>query len=239
MKHEWNWTDFFNQDIHPPFVVDTARVETCHKLLTLPLFKGLEVIVTSVPLLDHHQWRSLQEYLEQYRQNHEQVEYWLLVGELMRDYLHEVQGWLNYDAEYVTSAAQRWLSQQDAIQQFALIACLHHCAQTNWQARLIFHYLLQNGSSQDRQMQAMLHFYRSLTARQKDVALHVSQGLTNQEIAEALCIEPAVVAEHLTAIFGKFHQVLQYYPDKHGTRYRLIHWLTCLFIRYPDLSAKP
>lgn len=235
MRHEWNWIDFFKQDLRPPFVVDGAAIQTCHKLLNLSFVQGLEVIVTSVPTLDHHQWLTLHDYLASHIQAHKPVEYWLLVGQLMREYLDEVQHWFNYDAEYITSTAQHWLSQQDHIQQFALMACLHHCARSNPQARIIFHHMVQNGGPHRQQLQSVLNFYQGLTSRQKDVAFHVAHGLTNQEIAEALYIEPSVVAEHLTVIFSKFQQVIQYYPDKHGARYRLIHWLTTLLIAYPDL----
>ncbi len=166
---------------------------------------------------------------------HKHIDYWLTVGQLVRDYLDEVHHLLNTDVEHAINSTQQLLKQQDNVEQFALMACLHYYSQSSFQASMMLQYLLQNGDSQMKQLENMLGFYQSLTERQKDVAVLTSQGLINQEIAELLYIEPKVVAEHLTAIFSKFQRTIQYCPDKHGTRYRLIHWLTRLFIQHPEL----
>jgi hypothetical protein len=235
MKYEWNWTDFFQQDIQPPFLLKAENTEQCHQLLNLPFVQGLEVIVTSVPLFDHQQWCKFQTQLTPHRHQHKHIDYWLTVGQLVHDYLDEVRHLLNADVEQAIKKMQALLKQQDNMEQFALMACLHYYSQSSFQARMMLQYLLQNGDLKMQQLENVLDFYHSLTERQKDVAVLTAQGLTNQEIAESLYIEPKVVAEHLTAIFSKFQQMIQYCPDKHGTRYRLIHWLTRLFIQHPEL----
>lgn len=233
MKYDWNWTDFFKQDVHLPFGVDLTIIDREHELLRLPFAQGLAVIVTSVPTFAHQQWVLFQTRLAQYPHPH--IDYWLLVGQLMREYLDEVRHWLSYDVEHATRTAQQVLTERDEIEQFALIACLHHYAQSSMQARMMLQYLLDNHDAAARQMQNLLLFYQNLTDRQKDVAALAAHGLTNQEIADILYIEPAVVAEHLTTIFSRFQDVIPNCPDKHGTRYRLIHWLTRLFSEHPYL----
>lgn len=235
MKYEWNWADFFQQDIQPPFVLKADNTEQCHELLSLPFTQGLEVIVTSVPPFDHQQWLRFEAQLTQHCHQYKYIDYWLTVGQLVRDYLYEVQHLLNKDVECAINSTQHLLKQQDNVEQFALMACLHYYAQSSFQAHMMLQYLLQNGDSQMKWLQTALDFYQSLTERQKDVAVLTAHGLTNQEIAETLYIESKVVAEHLTTIFSKFQQMIQYYPDKHGTRYRLIHRLTHLFIQHPEL----
>lgn len=233
--YQWNWAEFFRQPIQPPFVIDSQVTLSPRALLNLSFPQGLQVIVTSVPLFAHREWVAFQTYFVPLCKEHRHLEYWLMVGELIRDDLDEVRDLLNYDVEQALLLLQRLLAARDGMEQFALIACLYHHAQTSVQAQMMLQYVLQFGDVHAKQMQAMLDFYTSLTERQQEVAALTAQGMTNQEIAEALVIEVAVVAEHLTPIFSKFQQVIQYCPDKHGTRYRLIHWLTRLFVQYPYL----
>lgn len=54
-------------------------------------------------------------------------------------------------------------------------------------------------------LQSVHSFYRSLTTRQRQVVALVTQGKTNRQIAHDLCIEPCVVAEHLTNIYDRVH----------------------------------
>ena len=42
-----------------------------------------------------------------------------------------------------------------------------------------------------------------LTRRQQEIAVAVAQGLTNEEIAERLVLEPGTVANHVAAILGR------------------------------------
>ena len=42
-----------------------------------------------------------------------------------------------------------------------------------------------------------------LSPRERDVLLHMAEGLSNQGIAEALHVTPAAVEKHVTGIFGK------------------------------------
>ena len=43
----------------------------------------------------------------------------------------------------------------------------------------------------------------SLTKRELEIVALVAEGLTNQEVAERLCISRATVRTHLTSIFHK------------------------------------
>lgn len=235
MKYQWNWIDFFQQDVQPPFVIETAIPEKCPDLLNLSFVQGLEVIVTSVPKLAHQQWLKFQAELTDFSHHYKHVDYWLLVAELIRDYLMDVQDMLRQGVEGATMRLQSLLARYDAVEQFALMACLYHHAQASVAARMVLQYLLQNHNASHHQMDVVLAFFHNLTERQKDVAVLAAHGWTNQEIAAALYIEARVVAEHLTHVFSKFQQVLQFDPDKHGTRYRLIHWLTRLFVEHPYL----
>jgi DNA-binding NarL/FixJ family response regulator len=78
-------------------------------------------------------------------------------------------------------------------------------------------------------------FYLGLTRRQREVARLVSQGLTNKQIAEALCIIPSVVAGHLSAIYAEMeaHAV-----GGDGKRYSLIRLLCSMLERHPVLDVE-
>lgn len=235
MKHSWNWTDFFRHGVQPAFVMESVTAESCRRLLNLPFIQGLEVIVTSVPAFAHNQWLTFQAELEAHSQRHSYAAQWLHIGQLIRESFEDVGQVMQYDVEQATLRLQHWLAQRDDYEQFALMACLHHYSQTSMQAGMMLTYLLQNGDTSLAPMQSVLAFYHGLTERQKAVATLAADGLTTQEIADALTIEPSVVAEHLTSIFGKFQDDTACCPNKHGTRYRLIHWLTRLFIEHPYL----
>lgn len=85
------------------------------------------------------------------------------------------------------------------------------------------------------QLQHLLSFYQRLTLRQREIVQFTAQGYTNQEIADTLFITSASVAEHLTAIYKAFNKSLKLGSNNISTRYRLIHWMTRLFERYPEL----
>lgn len=239
MKYEWNWTDFFKQGIRPPFVIGIDSFEQCRSLPYLPFMQGLQVIVASVPRLNHAHWTTLRDALQVHTNQHRHIDYWLLVGQLIVEELDPVQRLLaDSNIERATQRAQRWLSEREDVEQFAFMSCLYAHTQHSMQGRMMFDFLLEYCDREAPHMQSMLRFYHGLTERQKDVAFLAAQGLTNQEIADALCIEQAGVAEHLTAIFTKFQAVIQYTPDKHGTRYRLIHKLTSLLIAHPYLRLE-
>lgn len=59
----------------------------------------------------------------------------------------------------------------------------------------------------------------NLTQRQKQIARHVSQGLSNKEIAEKLDISPATVAAHLRTIFTKLRVRTRTALAKHALAY--------------------
>ncbi len=237
LQHHWNWTDFFTQDAQPPFVLDAAQPKDCDALLKLSFVQGLQVIVTSVPRFAHDEWQRLRAMLHEHS-GHEHVDYWLLVAQLLRDYLHDVHLLLNTHIEQALAQMLRWLNAAEDVERFALLACLRHYAQSSVQAEMLLRYLLQNADTPEQQLQIVLAFYKDLTPRQQDVALLAAYGLTNPEIAAELSIEPVVVAEHMSHIFTKFTQALHLTPDRYGNRYRLIHWLTRLFSAHPYLLSE-
>ncbi|MEM6284461.1 MAG: helix-turn-helix transcriptional regulator [Chloroflexota bacterium] len=75
--------------------------------------------------------------------------------------------------------------------------------------------------------------YNLLTNRQREVLELTSAGLTNQEIAAILCVQPSVVAEHLTNIFGHLAPVVSRYPN----RYTVIRCYTLFFYKNPGLCG--
>jgi DNA-directed RNA polymerase specialized sigma24 family protein len=232
MRYQWDWASFFRKEIQPPLTLD----HNYQDLLSLPFMQGLQVIVTSVPPLAHDQWVIFHNCLTDC--HHQHADYWLLISRLIRDHVDDMRHILHEHVERAAERLQRLLREREPVEQFALVACLYHFAQTSLKARLLLTNLLQHGESDAAHLDAVLRFYNGLTKRQKDVALLAAHGLTNQEIADYLCIEPKVVAEHLTTIFARFQQAIQYQPDRHGTRYRLIHWLTRLLEKHPHLHLE-
>jgi FixJ family two-component response regulator len=76
-----------------------------------------------------------------------------------------------------------------------------------------------------------LTFYDSLTERQREVLELASLGMSNREIAARLFVEPCVVAEHLTKIYGLMQPLVRRTPN----RYLLIRHVTLLFATNPAL----
>jgi hypothetical protein len=61
-------------------------------------------------------------------------------------------------------------------------------------------------------------------------------GICNYpQIASQLDMLPSTAAEYLTTIYLEFNQTMVMETDSGGTRYRMIHWLTRLFDKHPDL----
>jgi hypothetical protein len=75
-------------------------------------------------------------------------------------------------------------------------------------------------------------FYINLTPRQREVVELVSRGLTNQEIADELCIAPSVVAGHLTNIYGELADARWGSGGLRSKRYALIRLFSGFFERY-------
>jgi DNA-binding NarL/FixJ family response regulator len=76
----------------------------------------------------------------------------------------------------------------------------------------------------------LLRLYIRLTPRQREVLQLVSQGLSNQQVGERLCIAPSVVAGHLTGIYGTL-AVFEMYARPN--RYVLISLYADFFRRHP------
>jgi len=82
----------------------------------------------------------------------------------------------------------------------------------------------------------LLLFYLRLTPRQREVAQLTSQGLSNCEIAEAMCIAPSVVAGHLTNIYSEL-ATTDLPQASQSKRYAVIRLLSGFFERNPDLQV--
>lgn len=78
-------------------------------------------------------------------------------------------------------------------------------------------------------------FYINLSRRKREVLQLVSAEYSNPEIAKRLCIEPCVVAEHLTEIYGDL-ATLDGVSQK-PRRYTVIRLYSGFFERHPDLSC--
>ncbi len=81
----------------------------------------------------------------------------------------------------------------------------------------------------------LMAFYLNLTRRQRDVLQLTSDGYSNPEIAAILCIEPCVVAGHLTNIYGEMSTLESIAADWRSKRYTLIRLFTGFFERHPEL----
>lgn len=230
MNYNWNWMTFFKQDFQA--CVASILLENNDSLLNLSFIDGLEVIITNVPHLTYNEWLLVYTQLMSYCDQHQYMDYWLMIGKLIQQYKGEVEYLLKYGIEQGIIRMQQWLEQKDGIEQFSLMACLYYYGRTNLQAKLMFSYLLESYDLRAQQLLKLLYFYQNLTERQKDVVILTTHGLTNQEIADTLYIEISVVAEYLTSIFAKFRQCI---PSNTGTRYRLIYWFTHLFTQHPYL----
>jgi DNA-binding NarL/FixJ family response regulator len=88
--------------------------------------------------------------------------------------------------------------------------------------------------AQDAQL---LRFYIRLTRRQQDVVKLVSSGLTNRQVAAHLYIQPCVVAEHLTHIYGELVANGLLSPTERIGRYTLIRLYAAFFARHPELDS--
>lgn len=81
----------------------------------------------------------------------------------------------------------------------------------------------------------LLQFYVGLTVRQREVLQLVSEGLSNQEIAQRLYIVPSVVAGHLTNIYEQM-AVMDATSDTRPNRYHAVRYFAGFFQRYPELD---
>jgi DNA-binding NarL/FixJ family response regulator len=80
----------------------------------------------------------------------------------------------------------------------------------------------------------LITFYARLTNRQQQVLHLLCDGLTNKEIARQLCIEPCVVAGHLTNIYGEMG-TQAVFADAHPNRYTVILNFVPFFARFTEL----
>lgn len=77
-------------------------------------------------------------------------------------------------------------------------------------------------------------FLDTITPRQREVLRLVSDGMTNKEVAESLCIAPSVVAEHLTNIYAELDIHLA--STDRPNRRTVLRLYGTFFDRHPDLD---
>lgn len=81
----------------------------------------------------------------------------------------------------------------------------------------------------------LIRFYTRLTRRQREVVQLVSDGMSNPDVAKQLCVEPCVVAGHLTNIFEELG-TLDEFADRRPNRYTLVRLFAGFFERHPYLD---
>ena len=77
----------------------------------------------------------------------------------------------------------------------------------------------------------LTYTYLNLTPRQREVVYWVSEGLSNEEVAQKLVVQPCVVAGHLTSIYD----ILSIEWECRVNRPRLIRQFAVFFYRNPKL----
>jgi DNA-binding NarL/FixJ family response regulator len=77
----------------------------------------------------------------------------------------------------------------------------------------------------------LTYTYLNLTPRQREVVYWVSEGLSNQEVAEKLVVQPCVVAGHLTPIYD----ILSVEFERTVNRPLLIRHFAVFFHENPSL----
>lgn len=235
-----NWTPVLYIDSDPPFVInmDVWQVQQFERLAKLPFTQSLQVVIISVPQLELQHWHEFQQIAERHIP---EARYcvWQQIGNAMRRMLRDVWEMVNrYTMEQAVNCARKQLRTGTDLEQFAFMACLYYFRHQHLTANLLLSYLLQHLDQDTLNMQAVVDFYQCLTRRQRDVTQLAACGLTNTEIANQLYISRAVVAEHLTAIYLEFSAALELDTDTHGTRYRLIHWMTRLYQKHPEFMIQ-
>ncbi len=83
----------------------------------------------------------------------------------------------------------------------------------------------------------LVQFYNSLTPRKREVLQWALQGWSNSEIAARLVIQPCVVMEHLSDIYGDLG-TLDRFADRHPNRVRVMAVFAGFFERHPDLAVR-
>lgn len=236
MNNGWNWISFFDRNPayngSHDYEMPTFHTEQCEQLSSLPFEQGLQVIVASTARIENTCWQDFASYIRSQNCPPELIE----VARHIKAFLPEVREMLHVsDLQRAILTSQKILEQSDDVAKFALAACWYYYAKQDDRAKLVFEYLLQHHNHWSEQIQKTLRFFNQLRPRQQDVAILAAQGFTNEEIASALYIGKASVAEHLTAIFQIFAAELSMETTPHGMRYRAIHHLTKLFEKHPEL----
>lgn len=238
--YDWNWVRFFEGQADSPLylngnVRNDALIDTLHELTWT---QGLWMMIDSVPHLTDQQWLDWQTFLKPYAAQYHRFHLWCRLGQAMKDCSSRVQAVLDDPLNDAASNADNLMESLRPIEQFAVMGILYSMMTDVPKAQVLYFYLLRSAHDFTKPMSHILRFYNRLTRRQQDVALLAAYGYTNAEIADELGIKASGVADHLTIIYGNLEDVIAYPPNAKGTRYRLIHFLTRLFIRYPELLAE-
>lgn len=241
LHYDWNWVRFYEQQPSAPMTLNAERLAeheaTLEALRGLSFEAGLSVIANSVPHMSDDVWADWYELLREDAAQHYRFAAWSRLGDTICNSQAGIEQLLTFPIRDAVREADRLMEQLTPVEQFAHMAILKHFAPTTPKAQVLFFYLLRSTHDYTTTLHPILRFYNRLTPRQQDVAALVAYGYTNQEISEELLIVESVVAEHLTTIYEKFDLAIAYTGSSKGTRYRLIHLLTRLFIEYPELLA--
>ncbi len=81
----------------------------------------------------------------------------------------------------------------------------------------------------------LVRLYIRFTPRQRQIAHLVSEGLSNQQIAECLYIAPSVVAGHLTNIYGEIG-TLEAFANQQPKRYTVLRLFNGFLKRHPECN---
>ncbi len=240
MNNISEWTTILQADSDPAFILnmDAEPVRQCQRLATLPFEQSLKVVVMSISCMEQEDWQDFQHHIDK-QVSPSVYRLWCSVGNSMRHLLPDVWNMLiSYSLPQAVICAEENLAEGTPTEQFAFMACLYVYRKKSVTANVLLTYLLQQIEQDTIYLKQTLHFYQRLTLRQRDVAQLAAQGYTNKEIAKKLFISSAVVAEHLTRIYLDFSASLNLQSTKNGIRYRLIHWMTRLYLKYPELIVQ-
>ena len=81
----------------------------------------------------------------------------------------------------------------------------------------------------------LVQFYVNLTSRQRQVLQLVSEGYTNQDIADRLYVAASVVAGHLTNIYAEM-ATIRGINHARPNRYVVIRCFGQFFQQHPELD---
>lgn len=141
------WREFFKEDLAPAFVfstdADSDREAEIDQLLSLSLEQAFVVIVESVPALDNTAWLDFQQRLAVRARDDSHALVLLKMAHLMVEAENKIREVLSlYDMLESVAITRGLLRIENKIDQFVLLAFLHHLARTDAKARAVWGIIL-------------------------------------------------------------------------------------------------